>query len=58
LIQKGLPSSALNDFSVRYLGDEGFRIDGYLLETATGEELAQEQESDYFCRINRYRKEK
>ncbi|TET19798.1 hypothetical protein E3J74_04845 [Candidatus Bathyarchaeota archaeon] len=57
LVQKGLPFSVLNDFSVRYLRDKGYRIDGYLLETSTGEELAQEQKSEYFCRINRYRRE-
>lgn len=58
LTQMGLSPSNLNDFSVRYVGDEGYRIDGYLLETATGKELAQESKSNYFCRINRYRKEK
>jgi len=58
LVQKGISPSCLSDFSVRYIGDEGFRIDGYLVETATGKELAQESNSSYFCRINRYRKEK
>lgn len=58
LIHRGIPPSSLNDFSVRCIGDEGFRIDGYLTETATGKALAQESNSDYFCRINRYRKEK
>lgn len=59
LIQKGLSPSELNDFSVRYLGDEGIGIDGYLLETATGKGLSQgEVESGYFCKIKKYRKEK
>lgn len=58
LIQRGVLPSHLIDFSVRYESGEGFRIDGYLLETATGKELSQGLKSDYFCRINRYRKEK
>jgi len=58
LIQRGISPSYLNDFSARYIDDEGFRIDGYLVETATGKELAQKPNSSYFCRINRYRKEK
>lgn len=58
LIQKGLSPSDLNEFSVRYIGSEERGIDGYLLDTATGKELAQELKSKYFCRINRYRKEK
>jgi hypothetical protein len=58
LIRRGIPPSYLNSFSVRYIGSEGFRIDGYLIETATGKDFTQEPNLSYFCRINRYRKVK
>jgi len=48
LLSKGFERVSLSDFSISYSGEEGTRIDGYLIETI--------EESDVnFCRIKNFR---
>lgn len=55
LLNQGVAPDVLSDFSVRYRGEEGKNVDGYLVETAEGNTFDDRLGSDFLCRVKSYR---